>query len=55
MCGLKINSMPTNCMMSDKLWKVVFLTTILLIGDPFVTLKAQDVPPVKLAHITTKT
>jgi hypothetical protein len=47
--------MSARFMMSDKLWKVILLTSILLIGDPFVTLKAQDVPPVKLAHTTPKT
>jgi hypothetical protein len=55
MLGIKINLMLTNCMMSDKLWKVILLTSILLIGDPFVTLKAQTVPPIKVAHDTPKT
>lgn len=55
MFGSKINSMQTNSMMSDKLWKVIFLTAILLIGDPFVVLKAQTVPPIQVAHTTPQT
>jgi hypothetical protein len=39
-------------MMSDKVWKGIFLCAILLIGDPFVVLKAQQVTPVQVAHNT---
>lgn len=37
-------------MMSDKVWKGVFLCLILLIGDPFVNLKAQDMPVYEVAQ-----
>jgi len=42
-------------MMSDKLWKGIFLCWILLIGDPYVNLKAQTAPPVKVVHNTSQT
>jgi len=42
-------------MMFDNMWKGIFLCCLLLVGDPFVNLKAQtvsdvDVPPVELAQ-----
>jgi hypothetical protein len=45
--------------MFDNMWKGIFLVVLLLVGDPFVTLKAQtvdntDVSPVELAHNTPK-
>lgn len=54
MPGLEINLIQTRSMMSDKVMKVIFLTFILIVGDPFVTLKAQSVPPIKVSHITPK-
>ena len=50
MPGIKNKFLSTSCMMSDKLWKGIFLCSILLIGDPFLNLKAQPVPPVEVAH-----
>jgi len=46
-------------MMFDNMWKGIFLVVLLIVGDPFVNLKAQtvndtDVPPVELAHNTPK-
>lgn len=46
-------------MMFDNMWKGIFLVVLLIMGDPFVNLKAQtvsdaDVPPVELAHNTPK-
>lgn len=55
MPGIKNRFVSTSCMMSDKLWKGTFLCFILLIGDPFLNLKAQTVPPVKVAHNTPQT
>jgi len=52
MCGSGNKFLSTNCMMSDKVWKGIFLCAILLIGDPFVVLKAQQVTPVQVAHNT---
>ena len=40
-------------MMFDTMWKAIFLCTILLVGDPFVTLKAQ-VPDHKVAQCSPK-
>ena len=45
--------------MFDSMWKGIFLCVILLVGDPFITLKAQTqnyatVSPVELAHNTPK-
>jgi len=47
-------------MMYNTMWKGIFLCTILLVGDPFITLKAQTqnyttVSDVEVAHTTTKT
>jgi len=44
-------------MMFSIMWKAVFLCGILIVGDPFVTLKAQTqnytpVTPVEVAHNT---
>jgi len=55
MPGIKNRFVSINCMMSDKLWKGIFLCWILLIGDPYVNLKAQTAPPVKVAHNTSQT
>lgn len=46
--------------MCDTMWKGIFLCTILVVGDPFITLKAQTqnyatVPNVEVAHNTPKT
>jgi len=40
-------------MMFNSMWKGIFLCVILLIGDPFVTLKAQ-VPDRKVAQCSPK-
>jgi hypothetical protein len=40
--------------MFNSMWKGIFLCVILLIGDPFVNLKAQ-VPVDEVAHNTPKT
>jgi len=42
-------------MMSKSVWKGIFLCVLLLVGDPFITLEAQTVTPVQLAHNTSKT
>jgi hypothetical protein len=47
-------------MMSNAVWKGIFLVVVLFVGDPFFNLKAQtvDVTPVthcELAHNTPKT
>jgi hypothetical protein len=41
-------------MMFNSMWKGIFLCVILLVGDPFITLKAEtmNVTPDKLAHNT---
>jgi hypothetical protein len=41
--------------MSNAIWKATFLCILLLVGDPFIALKAQPVTPVQLAHNTPKT
>jgi hypothetical protein len=41
-------------MMFDTMWKGIFLCVILVVGDPFVTLKAQ-VPVNEVAHTTSQT
>ena len=45
--------------MFDNMWKGIFLVVLLIVGDPFVNLKAQTVDDtgvtlVKLAHNTPK-
>jgi hypothetical protein len=47
-------------MMSNTVWKGIFLVFLLFVGDPFITLKAQTgdntpVTHVELAHNTSKT
>jgi hypothetical protein len=44
--------------MSNSMWKGVFLSVLLLVGDPFINLpqvNATPVPDVELAHNTPKT
>lgn len=42
-------------MMSNTVWKGIFLVVLLFVGDPFITLKAQTGTHVELAHNTPKT
>lgn len=47
-------------MMFNSMWKGIFLCVILLVGDPFITLKAQTqnyavVTPDELAHYCPQT
>jgi len=42
-------------MMSNTVWKGIFLVFLLFVGDPFLTLEAQTVTHVQLAHNTPKT
>jgi hypothetical protein len=41
--------------MSNAVWKGIFLVVLLFVGDPFLTLEAQTMPPAQLAHNTSKT
>jgi hypothetical protein len=56
--GLRINLISTKSTMSDSMWKGVFLSVLLLVGDPFINLpqvNAMPVTQVEVAHNTSKT
>ena len=50
--------MLTKSTMSNSMWKGVFLSVLLLVGDPFINLpqvNAMPVTQVEVAHNTSKT
>lgn len=57
MPGSGINLMLTKSTMSNSMWKGVFLSVLLLVGDPFINLpqvNAMPVTQVEVAHNTPK-